>query len=84
MLDPSADKLTLRLPHLFAAPKWSLEPGSKFTALWGSGYEKARAFIEIEHRRKTIQAYWTDAAKTHAISQYNRRISTRSRIIIIG
>ena len=26
--------------------------GAEFTALWGTGYDQARAFVEIEHRRK--------------------------------
>src|SRR5207248_3151404 len=61
---PAAAKLALKVPHLFAAPKWSLEPGEKFTALWGTGYDAGRAFVELEHRNRIIQSYWTDPAKT--------------------
>ena len=60
VLDPNARALPVKLPNLVAAPKWALEPGEEFMALWGSGYEKARAFIEVEHRRKVIQAFWTE------------------------
>ena len=52
--------LSVKIPNLVAAPKWTLEPGEQFVALWGSGYEQARAFIEIEHRNKMIQAFWTE------------------------
>ena len=45
-----------RCPNLVAAPKWTLEPGEEFMALWGTGYDKGRAFVEIEHRRKIVQA----------------------------
>ena len=33
-------------------------------ALWGSGYDRARAFIEIEHRGKLLQGFWTEAGAT--------------------
>ena len=64
VLNPASNKLALKVPDLVSAPKWTLEPGQEFSALWGSGYDKARAFIEIEHRRKVIQSFWTDAANT--------------------
>lgn len=64
ILKPSDPKLALKVPHLFAAPKWTLEPGDEFTALWGTGYDKGRAYIEVEHRGKLLQAFWTDPAKT--------------------
>ena len=33
-------------------------------ALWGTGYEKARAYIEIEHRHKIIKSFWTERGAT--------------------
>jgi len=47
------------VPHLVAAPRWSVEPGGQFVALWGTGYAEGRAFIEIEHRGRLLQRYWT-------------------------
>ncbi|MFO0902527.1 MAG: alpha-2-macroglobulin family protein [Pirellulales bacterium] len=64
VLAPTADKLSIKLPEVFAAPKWRLEPGGEFTALWGTGYESGRAYVEIEHRQKKLQSFWTDAGKT--------------------
>lgn len=64
VLKPDDATLALKVPHLFAAPKWSLEPGEEFSALWGTGYDKGRAFIEIEHRGNKLQSFWTDPAKT--------------------
>jgi len=70
VLDPKAKALAIKVPQMFAAPRWSLEPGEEFTALWGTGYDRGRAFIEIEHRRKLVQSYWTDPADTQvAITQ---------------
>jgi uncharacterized protein YfaS (alpha-2-macroglobulin family) len=64
VLDPKADKLALKVPEVLAAPKWKLEPGEEFTALWGTGYASGRAFIEVEHRGKKLQSFWTDPQKT--------------------
>ena len=33
-------------------------------ALWGTGYDEGRAFIEIEHRNKMLQRYWTAPGNT--------------------
>ncbi|HKQ37278.1 MAG TPA: MG2 domain-containing protein, partial [Verrucomicrobiae bacterium] len=60
VLNPAADKLALKIPGLVAAPKWSLEPGEEFMALWGTGYDQGRAFIEIEHRNNMLQRFWTN------------------------
>ncbi len=64
VLDPDAKKLNLKIPHLVAAPKSSVEPGEEFLGLWGSGYDTARAYVEIEHRGKLLQSYWTPAGTT--------------------
>src|SRR5439155_4859446 len=59
VLKPGETKLAIKIPHLLQAPSWSVEPGEEFMALWGTGYDTGRAFIEIEHRHKMIQRYWT-------------------------
>ena len=56
--------LAVKIPNLVAAPKWTLEPGAEFMALWGTGYEQGRAFIEIEHRGKMLQGFWTELGLT--------------------
>ncbi len=64
VIDPAADQFAIKVPFFFAAPKWSLEPGEDFTAVWGSGYEKAQAFVEIEHRRQVVKSFWTGPGAT--------------------
>ena len=64
VLDPQARKLNIKIPNQVAAPAWTCEPGAEFSALWGSGYDRARAFVEIEHRRKPIQSFWTNGRRT--------------------
>jgi hypothetical protein len=64
VIDPKAKQLAIKVPNILTAPQWTLEPGKDFQALWGSGYDKARAFIEIEHRHKLVQSFWTQPDQT--------------------
>ncbi|MFM9118608.1 MAG: alpha-2-macroglobulin family protein, partial [Planctomycetota bacterium] len=66
VLDPAAEKLNIKVPQVFAAPKWSVEPGAEFMALWGTGYDQGRAYIELEHRGKLVQSFWTPGDRTQA------------------
>ena len=67
VLQPQGKTIPIRLPQIVAAPKWTLKPGEEFLALWGTGYDSGRAFIEIEHRDKIVQAFWTPAGATQQI-----------------
>ena len=51
----------------FAAPQWSVEPGETFVALWGTGYDTGRAYVEFECRGKVLRAWWTDPARTQEV-----------------
>ena len=64
VLAPEAKQFPIKVPNLVAGPKWSLEPGDEFMALWGTGYDRGRAFIEIEHRGKLLQGFWTEPGAT--------------------
>src|ERR1039457_5402324 len=64
VLQPDATKLAIKIPQLLAAPDWEPQPGQEFMALWGTGYDEGRAFIEIEHRHQMVQRYWTKAGQT--------------------
>ena len=70
VVDPTSKSLGLKIPNLLGAPKWQLEPGEKLQAIWGTGYDRARAFIEIEHQGKVLKSFWTKAESTQvAIEQ---------------
>ena len=56
--------LAIKIPNLLAAPEWEAQPGEEFMALWGTGYETGRAFVEIEQRDKIIQRFWTAPGRT--------------------
>lgn len=62
--DSAKTKFGIKIPHYLSAAKWSVEPGEKFTAIWGTGYETGRAFVQWVHRGKVVQEFWTDANRT--------------------
>jgi uncharacterized protein YfaS (alpha-2-macroglobulin family) len=64
VLQPESPNLAIKIPELLAAPDWELQPGQEFMALWGTGYEAGRAFIEIEQRHEMVQRYWTKPGQT--------------------
>jgi len=64
VLDPDAEQFQDRVANHVASPSWTVEPGDEFQLLWGSGYEECRAFVEIEHRGRILQSFWTDGKKT--------------------
>jgi hypothetical protein len=64
VIDPEAASLNIRVPHLLAARSWTVEPGEEFVAIWGTGYETGRAFVEIEHRDRLVRRFWTEPGRT--------------------
>ncbi|MHC4567452.1 MAG: alpha-2-macroglobulin family protein, partial [Planctomycetota bacterium] len=67
VVDPQAGRFDVRVPNHFTAPRWSLEPGELFTALWGTGYETGLAYVELECRGQVLRAWWTDPDRTQEI-----------------
>ena len=67
VVDPQAEHFNVRVANHFAAPAWSLEPGESFMALWGTGYDTGRAYVELECRGKVLRAWWTDPGKTQEV-----------------
>ena len=67
VLNLAANHLSIKVPNIVAAEKWTVEPGEVFTLFWGTGYDSGRAFIEVEHRGKITHAFWTEAGKTQQV-----------------
>ncbi|HUR53338.1 MAG TPA: alpha-2-macroglobulin family protein, partial [Gemmataceae bacterium] len=67
VLNPQADKFPVKVANVVTAESWKVEPGGKFTLFWGTGYDTGRAFIEVEHRQKITQAFWTEANRTQHV-----------------
>jgi hypothetical protein len=64
VVKPDAAKLAIKIPHLLAGPSGETQPGDEFMALWGTGYDEGRAFVEIEQRNKIIRSFWTEPGRT--------------------
>lgn len=64
VIDPEADRLDLKVPLLLTLRNESVEPGEEFVAVWGSGYDKVKAYIEIERQHEIVKAFWTDGNTT--------------------
>ena len=79
VLKPDDTRLAIKIPHLLTAPDWEAQPGEEFMALWGTGYDEGRAFVEIEHRHKLIQRYWTTPGPNAAADQAGRHRSHARR-----
>lgn len=67
VVDPHAKHCAVKLPNLFTAPAWSVEPDGKFTALWATGYKTGRAFVELECDGNPLKSYWTAADRTQEL-----------------
>jgi len=67
VVDPQAEHFNVRVANYFAAPAWSVEPGESFVALWGTGYDTGRAYVELECRGKVLRAWWTDPNRTQEV-----------------
>lgn len=64
VIDRSANRYSGPLPFYLEAPRWTIRPGESVQAVWGTGYEVGRAFIEIESQNKIISRYWTPPDRT--------------------
>lgn len=64
VIAPRDVRYAIKRAHRFVAPQWSLEPGENFSAVWGTGYDSGRAFVELECAGQRLQSYWTSAGRT--------------------
>lgn len=69
VVDPASGRFGMRIANYLAAPQWSVEPGQTFMALWGTGYDTGRAYVEIECRGQVLKAWWTDPNRTQEVIQ---------------
>lgn len=63
VIDNTSEKFTINIPFFFRDITGALQPGDTFKAFWATGYGKGPAYIEIEHRKRVLQAFWTDMNK---------------------
>jgi hypothetical protein len=78
----AADRLAIKIPNLVEAPKVVGRTGRRIHRRCGArGYDAARAFVEIEHRGKIVQSYWTDPSgrRSRSSNRSPRRCAADSR-----
>ncbi len=69
-VDPQASRFEIPLPQFVLTPETSVEPGGRFSLLWGTGYGSGRACIEIEHQGRILQRTWTSPNRTQQQTTY--------------
>jgi uncharacterized protein YfaS (alpha-2-macroglobulin family) len=67
MLAPGERHHSVKLAHVVASPRWSLEPGETFSVLWGTGYETGGAHVEFEQQGRLLKSSWTEADRTQEL-----------------
>ncbi|MEO7599610.1 MAG: alpha-2-macroglobulin family protein [Opitutus sp.] len=67
VVDPGDARYRVKVADHFTAPSWSVEPGEMFKALWGTGYDRGRAFVELECAGKSLKKFWTGVDRTQSI-----------------
>ena len=67
LAEPDDAHYRVKHPNYFSSPKWAVEPGETFSALWGTGYERGRALVELECNGQVLQSYWTAEDRTQAL-----------------
>ncbi len=67
--DWGRQRFPLKIPSLAKLQRNIVPVGGAAKILWGTGYSSGRALVEIEHKRKIVERYWTDRAITqHSFS----------------
>lgn len=64
VLDPAATTYPIKKPFVMRAQKTSIEPGSEFLAVVGTGYDAGRALVEISQSGKILKRFWTKPGDT--------------------
>jgi len=59
VVDPKSARFPVRVASHLVCSTTAVEPGGTVQILWGTGYERGRAFIEIEHRGRAVRRFWT-------------------------
>ena len=64
VVDPAATSYGVKRPFVMKAEKTSVEPGSEFQALIGTGYKTGRSLVEISQSGKVLKRFWTEPGRT--------------------
>jgi len=70
VVDLAAKKFAIKIPYHLEAKSWSVEPGTEWLAIWGTGYEQGVFYYEIEHRGKILQSGWSYGSSTQQMLRF--------------
>ncbi|HEY9068648.1 MAG TPA: alpha-2-macroglobulin family protein, partial [Candidatus Ozemobacteraceae bacterium] len=82
VVDPAATSWNVREPSRFTVQNSSPEVGDTFRALWGTGYETGRGYVEIEQRGRILEKYWTPEGQTQHLIELPIKESLRGGFTI--
>jgi uncharacterized protein YfaS (alpha-2-macroglobulin family) len=69
VIDVKSQKFPLKVGSRLVFDERSYQPGETANVYWCSGYENARALVEVVCDRETLQSYWTQPGQTqHAVA----------------
>jgi len=64
VIDPAATTYGVKRAFVMKSEKQSVEPGSEFVAVVGTGYDAGRALVEISQSGQILERFWTKPGAT--------------------
>ncbi|MFM7135772.1 MAG: hypothetical protein ACKO1M_01705, partial [Planctomycetota bacterium] len=64
VVDPEAAHYGVKRPFVMKAASTSVETGSEFQAVVGTGYDTGRALVEISQSGNVLERFWTEPGRT--------------------
>ena len=64
VIDADSDRYGVKRALVLKSKAQTVEPGSDFSALVGTGYGTGRALVEISQSGKILETFWTEAGRT--------------------
>ncbi len=77
VIDPAAKAYGVKRAFVMKSEQQSVAPGSEFTAIVGTGYDKGRALIEIAQGGKILERFWTEPGRTQWPVAYAAMVANR-------
>jgi hypothetical protein len=68
--DLKAAQFSVKIPCRVVIAQDEIEPGGSLLALWGTGYEVGRAFVEMDRGDKTLKSFWTGPDRTQEVIEF--------------
>jgi len=67
VLKPQDSRFSVKVPFHAASPTNSVEVGETFSLLWGTGYGRGPALVEVFQENRVLRRFWAEAARTQDV-----------------